>query len=36
MAASADRDLFFGFAAGCGLEDLDALLAGVAHETRFR
>ena len=28
--------LFFGFAAGCGLQNVDALLAGVVHETRFR
>ena len=28
--------LFFGFAAGCGRQNVDALLAGVVHETRFR
>lgn len=28
--------LVFGFAAGCGLEDLDSLLAGIAHESPFR
>jgi hypothetical protein len=32
---AASSDLFFGFAAGGSLQDVDALLAGVVHETRL-